>query len=50
MAAQLKAKVYATQPYLRYDFVEMERCMDVRKHVTKKIGSDAARNGSCSFF
>jgi len=50
MAAQLKAKVYATQPYLRYDFVEMERCMDVRKHVAKKIGSDAARNGSCSFF
>ncbi len=50
MAAQLKGKVYATQPYLSYDFVEMERCMDVRKHVTKKIGSDAARNGSCSFF
>ena len=50
MAAQLKGKVYATQPYLRYDFVEMERCMDVRKHVAKKIGSDAARNGSCSFF
>jgi hypothetical protein len=50
MADQLKAKVYATQPYLRYDFVEMERCVDVRKHVARKIGSDAARNGSCSFF